>query len=117
LFPAALLVLEDLQFCGPVRQCPAQALEVWIASPNLSFDFRNIPAATLDSRSLLNALPRDLRERTPIIVQNGLLAGVLFPAMHNAVGVFWINFYEPRFAAPPLTGDQRGGGATEQICD
>ena len=92
-FPAALLVLEDPQLRRPVHECPAQAREVWVASPDPGFDFRELPAATLDSRSLLNALLRDLGERAPVTVQNGLLAGVLFPPTHNAVGVFGINFH------------------------
>ena len=70
--------------------------------PDSCFDLRDLPAATLDSRSLLNALQRDLRERAPITVQNGLLAGVLFPPTYNAVSVFWIDFH---------AGSHTGSGA------
>ena len=72
---------------------------------NQPFDVRNLPAAALDSRGLLEALPYDLVERSPVAFQNSLLARVLLVTPHNAIRVLGIDFHQARLATAPLAPD------------
>ena len=62
--------------------------------------------ATLDSRSLLETLPRDLVECVAIALEHGLLAREFLPTPHNDVGIPRVNLHQPRLTASPLTGNE-----------
>ena len=83
---AAFLCLggeQKPQFLRPIRKRHAETLDVGMAGQQQRLDFRNLPAATLDSCRCLSALLRDLLERPPVGLEGGLFAGQRLPALDD----------------------------------
>ena len=80
-------------------------MKIGIAREDLLFDDRDLAAATLDSCGLLEALPCNLVERSPVAFQNSLLARVLLVTPHNAIRVLGIDFHQARLATEPVAPD------------
>jgi hypothetical protein len=75
-------------------------------TPDDTFYFRNLPAATLDSRSLLATLLRNLVEGVSVAVKDGELSRVFLEPPADTVGVLGIEFHEASLPAAALTRDQ-----------
>ena len=82
--------LQQPQLRRPVRQRQAEPLEVLVASPDLGFDFRDLPAAAFHSYGHLLALGGNLVEGPAVAVELGLLPAQFLPALHAHVHVFRI---------------------------
>jgi hypothetical protein len=61
------------QFSGPVGKRQAQPFYIGMTGQELSFDFRDLAAAALDSCRLLVPLLRDLIEPPVVTIERGLL--------------------------------------------
>jgi hypothetical protein len=73
-----------------------------MAGKDLLLDSRDLATATFDSRSLLQALLRDLIERAAVAIQHRLSPCVLLIASNDAVCILRIDFHKARFASTPL---------------
>ena len=92
-------------------------MEVGIAGKNLSFDFRDLAAAALDSRKLLPAFRRDLIERSSITIERGMLPRQQLPALHYDVNIPRIKLHTIADALRHFRCGQRGPGAEEGVID
>src|SRR5215467_13955358 len=72
-------------FCRPVRECKAQALNVRMLGTNLRLDSRHLLAAAGDSYSHPQAFFRDLVEASPIALQLGRLTAERLPALNDHI--------------------------------
>src|SRR5438105_10478574 len=86
-------------------------------SPNLSFDHRNLPAASLDSCSNSHSLGSDLRERRAAHAQCGRLAREVLPALDYEIGVLRIKLQSVTGALGQFCRDQGRAGSEEGIVD
>jgi hypothetical protein len=68
-----------------IRKGQAKPLDIRLPGPKQPLDFRNLPAAAINS--LLPPLNRDLLEGAALAVQRRLLAGVLLPTLHYHIGI------------------------------
>src|SRR5271167_2723675 len=82
---------------------------------NQTFDFRNLLAAPLESRGLLQTLCFDLLE-SPAVFQYGLLSRVILKSLDDTIRVLRVDLHQPRLAVTPFARDQGGSGAAEQVC-
>ncbi len=77
----------------------------WIHSAQIRFDCRNLLAAAFDSCRPLTSLHRDHLECAAVTIEHGTLPRVVLEAVHDAVGVFGIDFHEACAATAALAGD------------
>src|SRR5437868_4544788 len=84
-------------------------------SPNLSFDHRNLPAASLDSSSNSHSLGSDLRERRAAHAQCGCLAREVLKALDYEIGVLWIQLDAVAGAARKFGCDEGGARSKEWV--
>ena len=88
---------------------------VGMARRNQPFDFRDLAAATLDSRRLLPAFLSDLIKRQSGAIECSALPRQQLPTLHYDVDIPWIKFHA---VADPLSHfrcGQRGPGAQKRI--
>jgi hypothetical protein len=92
---------------APVHERQAKPLQIRMPGPDQPLDFRNLPAAALDSSCLLPTLLRDLIERAYVAVKGGRHSRVFLEPSADAVGISRIEFHEPSLPAAALARDQR----------
>lgn len=93
-------VLQDAEFCMPVRKRKAQPLQIGIACEDLRLDSRDLASASIHSRRCSHAFQRDFIERAALAVEYRLLACVLLVPANNAVSVFRIDLHQSRVTPP-----------------
>src|SRR4051794_9901942 len=86
-------------------------------SPNLGFDHRNLPAASLDSCDDSQPLGFDLRERGAADAECSGLARKVLPALDYNIGVLRIEFQSVTGALGQFCCDQGSARAQEGIVD
>ena len=83
-------------------------------APDLGFH-GDLRVAASDSCRILPALLGDLIERAAVAIESRALSRVLLPANDDDLGVLRIDFYQARFAAASLAGDQHAARPTEEV--
>jgi len=84
---AAFFVLQDSEFCAPIRQRQTESRQIGMPREDHCFDFRDLADAAGDSCVDSRPFGFDLRERAAVAVKRRLLARELLPPHHTDVNV------------------------------
>src|SRR5579859_4395878 len=83
--------------------------------PDLTFDSRNLPAATSNSRRSSHALLRDVVEPPAVTVERGLLTGQLLPTPDDDIDILGIKFQPVADTLGQFGSGERSTGTQERV--